>query len=807
MKIRIRTQWLPAIVTLLTTLVVFARPVLAQTVIWNNASSDMTWTEPDALNWSATYNSGDSCAFTNVGAGTITIQTAGVNPGSVLVNTTSNYTFTGGAIGGTGPFTIGGSNIVTFANTNTYTGQTTVTGNGVLNVGTIANQAVSAGSGLFLGDTNASDGIFGILEGNGSFTNALVTSNTPVANQISGAAGGFAARGGPLTVNLGGAGAQVTLNQSVYNFGKNLVFGANNANNQIVWVNPINLNTTSFHIITVNKGVGGDSAEIQGQISDSLTPASTAMELLGGGILILTATNTFPGITLIETGTLQLGNGGASGSLNPNGIVQVNLNGVLAINRTNTITQGVDFSSSSLIGSGIVRLMTNSTLYLTTPNTNTGKMWVDGNSTLNVGNIGNKYASISGGLLLGSTNSASGIYGILEGNGSFTRALSSNSNPGSNQVACAAGGFAAVGGPLTVNIGGAGAQVNLNQGGFVFGNNWIFGDSNSDSQVIVVNPIFFNNGAASGAHRIFTVNSGVGGDSVNLEGPISDSGNPYGLYKDGPGLMILSATNTYQLDTWCAEGTIQITGQLSPAATMTVGDVALSGKFILGGAGGPVNQTVVGLKSNGTGVTNAVVGGNAAMSTLTVNLNNNFSYIGSLGGPGPNENNLALVVSGSGTETLSGTNTYTGNTTVNGGTLEIVNPTIALNSTVSVASGAVLQLDFAVTNAVTNLVLNGVTQAPGIYNSTTAAPYITGAGSLLVSTIATNPTNIMFSFSGNTLNLSWPADHLGWIVQSNSVNLTVPGDWYDIPNTATGTSYSITINPAQPYVFYRLREP
>jgi hypothetical protein len=75
-------------------------------------------------------------------------------------------------------------------------------------------------------------------------------------------------------------------------------------------------------------------------------------------------------------------------------------------------------------------------------------------------------------------------------------------------------------------------------------------------------------------------------------------------------------------------------------------------------------------------------------------------------------------------------------------------------------------------------------------------------------TVATNPTNITFSLTGgNTLNLSWPADHLGWLVQSNSVNLAVPADWYDISNTATGTSYSITINPAKTNVFYRLRKP
>jgi autotransporter-associated beta strand protein len=42
-----------------------------------------------------------------------------------------------------------------------------------------------------------------------------------------------------------------------------------------------------------------------------------------------------------------------------------------------------------------------------------------------------------------------------------------------------------------------------------------------------------------------------------------------------------------------------------------------------------------------------------------------------------------VTKTGAGTVQLSGANTYTGNTTVNGGTLEIVQPTIATNSTVT----------------------------------------------------------------------------------------------------------------------------
>ena len=57
------------------------------------------------------------------------------------------------------------------------------------------------------------------------------------------------------------------------------------------------------------------------------------------------------------------------------------------------------------------------------------------------------------------------------------------------------------------------------------------------------------------------------------------------------------------------------------------------------------------------------------------------------------------------------------------------------------------------------------------------------------------------------LTLTWPESHLGWYVQSNSVSLTSPSSWFDIPGSQTATNLSITINPALPQVFYRMRLP
>jgi len=111
---------------------------------------------------------------------------------------------------------------------------------------------------------------------------------------------------------------------------------------------------------------------------------------------------------------------------------------------------------------------------------------------------------------------------------------------------------------------------------------------------------------------------------------------------------------------------------------------------------------------------------------------------------------------------------------------------------------------------VSGLVLNGVSQAPGIYNATTSPAYLTGAGSLQVGVpIAPNPTNITFTVSGTTLNLTWPADHLGWILQSqtNRLNIGLSNNWYDVTGSAAATNSVISIDATAPAVFYRLRHP
>jgi autotransporter-associated beta strand protein len=120
---------------------------------------------------------------------------------------------------------------------------------------------------------------------------------------------------------------------------------------------------------------------------------------------------------------------------------------------------------------------------------------------------------------------------------------------------------------------------------------------------------------------------------------------------------------------------------------------------------------------------------------------------------GDNATDGGLTKQGNGKLTLSAANSYTGNTTVNAGTLELELATLAANSTVSVANGAGLQLDFASTNQIGALVLNGVAQLPGIYNSNTVPACIAGAGSLSVSPGTFTNAPVITNFAMNGLDL------------------------------------------------------
>ena len=97
--------------------------------------------------------------------------------------------------------------------------------------------------------------------------------------------------------------------------------------------------------------------------------------------------------------------------------------------------------------------------------------------------------------------------------------------------------------------------------------------------------------------------------------------------------------------------------------------------------------------------------------------------------------------------------------------------------------------------------------APGIGLQWQAGDNFITNGIVSVVSAPSTPPAITSTVSGNSLNISWPADHIGWVlqVQTNSLSSGLTStNWYDVPGSQNTTSQTITVDPNSPAVFYRL---
>ena len=200
---------------------------------------------------------------------------------------------------------------------------------------------------------------------------------------------------------------------------------------------------------------------------------SGAVAVQGGGTVTLLTSNSYTGATLVSNGTLQLGNGGATGSLSSSTPSTLGGNGVLAFSRSNNVVQGVDFSGSAIGGGGSLVQNGPGALILTANNTFNGTTTVSG-GTLNLGTgangQGGVIASTSGvtdnGVLvydlLGNQTPSYAISGtgslVMNGSGTLTSATNSysggttvNSGLLLDTVSCWYTPRAIGGGMLTIN--------------------------------------------------------------------------------------------------------------------------------------------------------------------------------------------------------------------------------------------------------------------------------------------------------------------------------------------------------------------
>ena len=175
-----------------------------------------------------------------------------------------------------------------------------------------------------------------------------------------------------------------------------------------------------------------------------------------------------------------------------------------------------------------------------------------------------------------------------------------------------------------------------------------------------------------------TVNQAI---ATGFGGTLQNGAGTLSLVFNGAngGLLNLSGVNTYSGGTHIVAGTLQLgsNSAMNNAGALTINS---GGLLDLNG-----NNASVGAL-NGSGTIDNVAG--QQQSILTLGNGNGGSFSGTIQNSSPN-GNLALVMTGSGTQYLSGSNTYTGGTTLSGGVLNF--STSALGAGSITFNGGTLQ--------------------------------------------------------------------------------------------------------------------
>ncbi len=344
-----------------------------------------------------------------------------------------------------------------------------------------------------------------------------------------------------------------------------------------------------------------------GTVSGVVSGTGTLTILDGPGTLTLTGANTYTGATTISAGTLQLGNGGAAGSLSTSSAISIASGANLRFNQSDAVTQGTDFSTAAITGEGAVTQAGSGTLTLNTANTYTGGTTIGANQNAAVLRATASGALGTGTIGLDSVGNASTARLELEGGITLSNAIS----------------FPARGNTSTgiKNTGGA----NTLTGDIALGTGGNFYTIESDSGLLTLSG---NLTPPISSTRTIVLNGGADGvlsGSVNFT-----SGNILGVTKDGTGTWTLSGTNTYTGDTTIHAGTLALGtgGSIANSGKIIVGDAGSSGTVLdataLSGLGIGASQTLsgIGTVNVGSGNTLTVSGtlapGNS-IGTLIIN--------------------------------------------------------------------------------------------------------------------------------------------------------------------------------------------
>ncbi|EIP97407.1 outer membrane autotransporter barrel domain-containing protein [Opitutaceae bacterium TAV1] len=588
--------------------------------------------------------------------GDVTIAAAG----TLAFNRSDDLTFAG-VISGDGALVQSGAGTTTLTGNNSYTGGATVA-SGALRIGDggttgsiTGNVDVAAGAALVF-DRSDNVAFAGVISGDGAFVHdgtggTLLTGNNSYT-------GGTTINAG--TLQLGDGGTTGSLTGDVANHGV-LVF---NRSDNVTFADVISgdgvlvqagsgtlvltgdSSYTGGTLIaaggTLQVGGGGTAGSIAGDVlnqgviivdrSDDITyggvvSGTGSAVKRGGGRLVLTGDHTWTGGTTIETGgTVQLGDGGATGSII--GDVDIHAGAALVINRSELSNYLI--LNGTLSGAGELVQEGAGTTVLDADNTYTGGTTIN-SGTLRLGN-GGATGSVAGdivdhGTLVFNRSDTFTFSGIVSGSGELVQ-------DGSGTLVLTgvntyAGGTAIESGTLQI---AGDASLGDASGGLRFGGGTLAttADFTTARDTVL--------GQEGGTFDT------LAGTTLTHAGQIAGAGS---LTKTGEGTLVLTADNTWDGPTLIGNGTLRL-GDGGAAGSIT-GDVSIAGP-----------------------------------GTLVFDRSDTATFAGLITGDG------VLVHEGTGTTLLTGDNRYTGSTTIAAGTLRIDGDQSAATGAVTVRSGGTL---------------------------------------------------------------------------------------------------------------------
>ncbi|MCA9229189.1 MAG: autotransporter-associated beta strand repeat-containing protein [Planctomycetales bacterium] len=613
------------------------------------------------------FNSGSTGTITVLLNGTRTVTSATLQGSNPITITESLLQLTSGAL--TASPTSNGyqiqSDVLLFSS-----GSWNVSGgsNGLTVSGDISGATLSkSGSGTL------------ILTGNNTYSGT--TSVTGGTLQI-----GNGGSTGSIVANLAN-GSGVTFNRSGTLTYGGIISGSGPVAKQGSGTLILTGNSTSTGLATVSNGTlqignGGTTGSILGNIinntglsfnrSDTLTYSGTisgsgSVSKLGAGTLILTGNSSSTGTKFVNSGTLQIGNGGTTGSILGN-IVN---DAAVVFNRGSALTYSGDIS-----GLGALSKLGAGTLTLTGSNSYSGTTTING-GTLQIGS-GGSAGSIAGnvvnntGLIFNRSNDLT-YSGVISGGGPLTKLGGGTLTLTGNNTLV--GTKTISGGVLQIGDGGVSGSI---AGNLINDSNVSFNRSDSLLYTGVITGVGSLTKLGAGTLTLTGNNSYSGGTSLS-DGTLSISadnhlGSPLGsLTALGGGLRVTSSHATSRDFVLSSGLSIDIPASVTYTANgLFMGTSLLTktgaGTLILKGANTDVSDKSIdaGVLQVGDGGTTGTLTGNTLNNaTLAFNRADDIAYGGDISGTGN------LVKQGAGKLTLTGSNTYSGDTSIEAGVMAV----------------------------------------------------------------------------------------------------------------------------------------